>query len=540
MDRDIERRYKDLSPFELKNKLIELATDRSERMMLNAARGNPNWIALEPRHAYLQLGLFALEQSGCALLAPGLGAARLPAGLAPRFDEFAKREAGAMGVDFLVRCLDHARRHLGIGREDLLQELAGAVLGDHYPTPPRMLPLCERIMQSYLARELLGGADASGLDLFAVEGASAGVAYLFDSLFESRLLAKGDRIALGTPIFTPYLELPALNDYELVEVEIKQDQERGWHYPASELAKLRDPRIKAFLLVNPSNPTAVSLDRRTLEAIAAIVTGERRDLVVITDDVYASFAPGFVSLAGVIPRNCLLVYSCSKFWGATGWRLGVIALHRDNALDERIRAMPDDAQAFFRKRYHPIAVDPARLKFIDRLVADSRRVGFNHTAGLSTPQQAQMALFTLQMLADGERASTHAARGIVRRRFEALYAGAGMPLPADARCTYYYATIDIPDLARSRYGTGFADWLRASFEPIDFVVRLAEEKGIVLLDGGGFDAPQMSVRVSLANLPEAAYAGIGKGISELLAEYHAAWLGTGSATPVAMGTSDAR
>lgn len=523
MDRDKERYYEKLSPFELKNKLIELATDRSERMMLNAARGNPNWIALEPRHAYMQLGLFALGESEKTSLAPGFGAARLPAGLAPRFGEFTLRHAGVAGVDYLNRCLAYAEQRLGIAREDLLQELSGAALGDHYPTPPRMLPLCERVVKAFLAQELLGTDVADKLDLFAVEGASAGVAYVFDSLFEANLLAKGDRIALGTPIFTPYLELPALNDYELVEVEIKQDEQRGWHYPAAELDKLLDPRIRAFLLVNPSNPTAVSLDRRTLDAIAAIVNEDRRDLVVITDDVYATFAPGFVSLAAVIPRNTVLIYSCSKFWGATGWRLGVIALHQDNVLDERICAMAAEVQAGFRKRYHSIAVDPCRLKFIDRLVADSRRVGFNHTAGLSTPQQAQMALFALQSLTDEARSFTHAARDIVRRRFETLYASAGVPLPADSRCTFYYATIDIPDLARARYGEAFSAWLRRTFEPIDFVVRLAEEKGIVLLDGGGFDAPQMSVRVSLANLPEESYVGIGRGISELLADYYTAW-----------------
>ena len=244
---------------------------------------------------------------------------------------------------------------------------------------------------------------------------------------------------------------------------------------------------------------------------------------MITDDVYATFAPGFVSLAAVIPRNTVLIYSCSKFWGATGWRLGIIALHQDNVLDERICAMPEEIQAGFRERYHSIALDPCRLKFIDRLVADSRRVGFNHTAGLSTPQQAQMALFALQTLTDPSRSFIHAARDIVRRRFETLYASAGVPLPADAHCTFYYATIDIPNLARSRYGDVFSAWLRTSFEPIDFVVRLAEEKGIVLLDGGGFDAPQMSVRVSLANLSEESYVGIGQGISELLADYHATW-----------------
>ena len=43
------------------------------------------------------------------------------------------------------------------------------------------------------------------------------------------------------------------------------------------------------------------------------------------------------------------------------------------------------------------------------------------------------------------------------------------------------------------------------------------------MDGGGFDAPEMSVRVSLANLFKADYDKIGKGISDLLEEYRKEW-----------------
>ena len=54
-------------------------------------------------------------------------------------------------------------------------------------------------------------------------------------------------------------------------------------------------------------------------------------------------------------------------------------------------------------------------------------------------------------------------------------------------------------------------------------MRLAEEKAVVLLDGGGFDAPNMSVRASLANLPDKNYLVIGKAIKQLLAEYYKEW-----------------
>ncbi len=44
-----------LSPFELKDALIKLAASHSERLMLNAGRGNPNFLATVARHASFSL-----------------------------------------------------------------------------------------------------------------------------------------------------------------------------------------------------------------------------------------------------------------------------------------------------------------------------------------------------------------------------------------------------------------------------------------------------------------------------------------------------
>jgi aspartate 4-decarboxylase len=516
-----ERRYAGLSPFELKNRLLDLARHRSEQLMLNAGRGNPDWIALEPRAAFFRLGEFALAESRAT--SPGADFGGLPArpAIARRLLDFLGRDPDAPGNRLLARGMEHARGALGIEPDALAAEWTDGVLGDHYPVPPRMLPLAERVVRAHLAAELFGGdAARASFELFAVEGASAGIAYVFQSLVRSRLLAPEDRIALGVPIFTPYLEVPRLPEYRFELVEVAQDEAEGWRYPAAEIDKLRDPRVKAFLAVNPSNPTAVAMDEATVARIAEIGR-ERPDLIVITDDVYAPFVEGFCSLACAAPRNTILLYSFSKFWGATGLRLGVVGLHESNALDERLAGEALAAAA--RERYAAISPRPERLKLIDRMVADSRAVGLNHTAGLSTAQQVQMTLLALDALLDAGGARKRAARALVRGRFEALYRGAGLAPPDDPLLTRYYATLDVPAIGRARYGEAFAGWLAVSHEPIDFVVRLAEERGVVLLDGGGFDAPRMSVRVSLANLPEPACEAIGRAIAGLLADYHARW-----------------
>lgn len=512
-----------LSPFELKDKLVALAKHRGERVWLNAGRGNPNWLALEPRAAFFCLGEFAVAEARRVALGPDAGGLPHKRGICERLRAFLGERSAAPGTSLLLDGIAYACEGHGFDVDLLVGEWADGVLGDHYPTPVRMLTHAEVLVRAHLVAELFGGDAAAGhLDLFAVEGASAGIAYVLHTLVESRLLARGDHIAVGAPIFTPYLDVPRLAEYDFTLVELKQDEKAGWRYPPAEIDKLRDPRIRAFLLVNPSNPTATALDASTLSQLGAIVR-ERPDLIFITDDVYAPFIEDFRSVAAVAPRNSIVLYSFSKFWGATGLRLGVVGVHAASALDERFATQDAEARAAAQTRYASIATAPGRLKLIDRMVAESRAVALNHTAGLSTPQQVQMTLFALDALLDRAGARKALARRIVKARFERLYAATGLEPPPDALHTHYYATIDIPSLARSRYGAAFADWLVASFAPIDFVVRLATERGIVVLDGGGFAAPNMSVRVSLANLPDEAYDIVGRGISDLLAEYHERW-----------------
>lgn len=82
-----------------------------------------------------------------------------------------------------------------------------------------------------------------------------------------------------------------------------------------------------FFLVNASNRVSVRVNYETLERIAAIAK-DRPDLILLTDDLYGTFADDFVWLFAVAPANTILVYSFSKYFGATGWRLGAVAVHR--------------------------------------------------------------------------------------------------------------------------------------------------------------------------------------------------------------------
>jgi aspartate 4-decarboxylase len=225
-----------------------------------------------------------------------------------------------------------------------------------------------------------------------------------------------------------------------------------------------------------------------------------------------------------LPRNTICVYSFSKNFGCTGWRVGVIGLHQNNIYDGMIARLSGAWKNRLHKRYAPLALEPEKIKFIDRMVADSRSVALNHTAGLSPPQQVQMCLFALTHLLDENDAYKRLTIEICRRRRDLLWRGLGIPLPPhDPWRAWYYVDLDLEVWAKNAYGQEFFDYLSANYEPVDFLFRVAEKSSVVLMDGGGFGGPKWSIRVSLANLDDEDYAQIGNTMRKAAGEYVTAW-----------------
>ncbi|WP_437883103.1 bifunctional aspartate transaminase/aspartate 4-decarboxylase [Pseudomonas sp. LRF_L74] len=520
MDFDDLQKLAGLSPFELKDSLIKIAGSGSQ-LILNAGRGNPNFLATTPRHGFFQFGLFAMTESERSFIyMDGVGGFPQREGIEARFEIFTRAHEGQPGIRFIEAAVSYVRDQLGLSGGDFIYEMCEAILGCNYPVPDRMLRLSEIIVGQYIHQEMIGTHPFVGrFDMYAVEGGTAAMTYLFNSLRENHLLEVGDTIALGMPIFTPYIEIPKLNDYQLVELLIDAPPENGWQFTNEELQKLLDPKVKAFFLCNPSNPPSVKLSDDVLEAIADIVR-QRPDLIILTDDVYGTFADNFKSLFAICPRNTILVYSFSKYFGATGWRMGVVATHEDNILDRQIAALPESTLRELDERYGSITTEPRQLKFIDRLVADSRTVALNHTAGLSTPVQAQMVMFSLFCLLDEPQAYKQSMKRIVLRRKEALYRELGLPLPVDPNSVSYYHLLDLQDIATQMHGARFGEWILTRLQPNEALFRIAQETGIVLLPGRGFGGTHASGRVSLANLNEYDYANIGRSLRRIALEFH--------------------
>ena len=515
--------YGKISPFELKDKLISLANlnkNKFKGTILDAGRGNPNWIASSPRQAFFALGNFALEECSRTFSLNALAGMANKKDIYSRFKDYCRINHSTQGVNLLKEIIDYSINEYNFNEDDFLFELVDGIIGDNYPYPDRNLIHIEKIVNNYLMKELgCSPTYNKDFDVFSVEGGTAAMCYIFDSLTYNNLLNKGDTIALMTPIFTPYLEIPLLPEYDFNVVHIHADEvdennNLTYQYSRKELEKLKDKNIKALFVVNPNNPASMALTEKCIENLVDVVKTYNEDLMIITDDVYCTFINNFKSIISYLPYNTICVYSLSKYFGVTGWRLGTILLHKNNVFNKLISSSSNKIDT--NERYKHLSLTPDNIQFIDRLVADSRKVALNHTSGLSTPQQVQMALFCGFTLIDKENSYKNSTINICRKRKALLFEGLESEIIENSMDASYYTEINIIDWSKTIYGEDFANYILDNYDPFDFLYDLAKDYSIILLNGDGFASSQWSFRISLANLNNNYYFIIGKSIKNLV------------------------
>ena len=512
---------KELGAFEITANQRELAkNNEAGYSVLDAGRGNPNWINTQARYAYTRFSDFSTRECELDMSEGSMAGHARQEGIGKRFDAAMDPENETDA--FLISAVDYCVNTLGLDKDALLKELADAVIGDYYPSPSRCLPCIETILNAYLQSTLYHGADLAGETMvFPTEGGSAAMVYIFEALSHNRLLNPGDQIAIATPIFTPYMQIPSVKNYGLVSVDVSSSEEENWDIAETELAKLEDPSVKAFFLVNPSNPASHALSEKTLERLQRVAE-KNPDLIILTDDVYGTFVEDFRTVYSVLPYNTILVYSFSKLYGVTGWRVGLIAMNRNNVCDRLLSELPEEDKAFLQDEYSIVTAEPESMLFLDRVVADSRSIGLYHTSGLSTPSQVFMAMMSLTHLVSAEDDPyIRLANETVRARYTALMNALELPVDDSAENAQYYTLVDVLGIAANRYGADFAGWLKESRTEIDFLNDLAGKKGVVLMYGPGFSAPDGTVRISLANLNAEDYTEIAGRLFELLDDYYA-------------------
>lgn len=517
---DAGYKYRNLSPFEFKNILIKLASGKNNDI-LNAGRGNPNFFSVLPRKAFSLLSIISTTIGDNLTTDKDIGFIPEEKGI---YDIFFKHLSTMMDThtaQFLDKAINNMIYLSGFSKDKLVHQLVISTLGCLYPSPPRIQEFVQPVIENFVKKNIFNLSPKQTkfkFDIFPTEGASAAIMYIFNSLKYNKLVSENDTIGILTPIFAPYLEIPDLGNYNLKQVCIQSNQSSNWEISDTELQKIADPKMKALFLCNPTNPTALSLSSSTVKKIASIVKKSNPYLIILCDNVYAPFVDKFNSFLNVLPFNTIAVYSFSKYFGTTGWRLGTIILNEDNIIDSYLlKHIPDSVN----KRYSISSTLPSSLPFIERLLLDSRQVAEGHTAGLSTPQQVIMSLFAIHDNLDIDRTYNKLIKNILRRRMKNLITPIKYYLKESDMNSNYYIIIDILQVSNNLFhNKKFTKYLQNNIDPLEFLIQLAKQYSTVLLTAVGFAGPFWGVRVSLANLPDDDYTKIGNNIKSLLQDYY--------------------
>jgi aspartate aminotransferase len=244
--------------------------------------------------------------------------------------------AGSMPVSRIREVMELAWKdpeaiHLEVGEPD-------------FPTPEHVVEAAHRAARMGLTRyapnagipelrEALAekvsrrnGYDASPEQVVVTQG---GIQALYLAL--RALLEPGDEVLLPDPAWPNYRMIAHLLGARVLSYPLVAG---GGFLPRLEdLERLVSPRTRAILVNSPSNPLGTVVPRELMEGMLAFARG--RDLWFISDEVYDEviFDDVFVSAGSVADSSDRLVsiYSFSKVYAMTGWRVGYLVAPPDLA-----------------------------------------------------------------------------------------------------------------------------------------------------------------------------------------------------------------
>ncbi len=148
----------------------------------------------------------------------------------------------------------------------------------------------------------------------------------------------GEPVAMHVPSYPPFLGSLADMGRPLVPVPMIEGA-GGWGFDADRMAEdVARSGCRAFVLVNPQNPTGRVFSRAELEAVAEVAV--RHDLLVISDEIHAELAYEphrhipFATLGPEVAARTVTLTSASKAFNLAGLRCSVAHLG-----DSRVRAV---------------------------------------------------------------------------------------------------------------------------------------------------------------------------------------------------------
>jgi len=135
---------------------------------------------------------------------------------------------------------------------------------------------------------------------------------------------QGDEVILPSPTYASYIEQITLAGGIPKFVPLTSD----WGLDLQAVNRAVTPRTRAIILCNPGNPTGTVFSNE--ETISLCELAVSRDFVVITDEAYDYIVYDGEKVLSPLSiekfrDNVISIYSFSKKYGLTGWRVGWVA-----------------------------------------------------------------------------------------------------------------------------------------------------------------------------------------------------------------------
>jgi len=137
----------------------------------------------------------------------------------------------------------------------------------------------------------------------------------------------GDQVLIPTPCYVSYAEQIKLAGAE--PVFFKTKEENNFRPTLEEVKTNLTPRVKAFIINSPNNPTGSIIEKEQLKKIAGFLV--ERGVFMITDEVYEHLVydgRNHISVASLGKKEkemSITINSVSKTYAMTGWRVGYAA-----------------------------------------------------------------------------------------------------------------------------------------------------------------------------------------------------------------------
>lgn len=134
------------------------------------------------------------------------------------------------------------------------------------------------------------------------------------------VVAAGDEVLIPDPAWPNYEMQATLLGATPVHYGLRPED--AFQPDIAEIRALVTPRTRVIVINSPSNPTGAVMPAETVAAIVEFAVS--RDILVISDEVYDEmvFDGGHTTAAALAPQNVVSVFSFSKTYAMTGWRVG--------------------------------------------------------------------------------------------------------------------------------------------------------------------------------------------------------------------------